>query len=799
MSADIVIINDDPGSVEVVETTSVSDVRDKVVETIIIDEDKVTDDVIYVSENKQNVRGFVDDDIEIIDVETEKCDTNEILTTFDSIFYENKKLAEFIEKCLDLEDTHGMLRVINKILLRRYKETDEKYKKSPEFNRLLDRKIDLLETDPDHKFSHVKDLCEIMKCHKTRKKVELITLSNDLEDNLDSSKKKKRIKHKNSQNKSKKRKLDNIDKSNYIEIEVPAMNLNINQIDVDLMDEEVDDGRVIDNGDIIRKNNNFNNNISEIQSSYVNGTSVYSKEVTLNTNVKNNDVVPNDAQNLTYATRDISKETCDLALYGTHIDNNSLLVAHKDVQCDVEPIDQNMKRIKEIEERIKVLKNDIEKLEQLEVEDNTIFSPYIQCDQLKAMIVKLYSELCSLTGDEAVKRREIRLQVVTDRPQLAVKNLEKLINDNIGCDGNPHFPDFHDVVHCVYEANKKENWGWGEKQILNEARILFTRCGLAIQQNRQKREWRDMTSRVKCKLEDDPADEDPQLLARLEENRRQALKKESDILDRFVKLEKCSGILLPTFTREAADDSDSDNSDVVCTNDVEERSELLDSIHQHNTIVEENFENESTHIENNKENVSYPNNTPVDTSLSISEINNSIKSNESLNPKTFVENNLSQINTRSENTESIKNKNEIEHNACDILAGVDNKLYNFTETFNEIDVNNRNSSEFIANMDVKSLENPQKTSTEISYTTTSEITSTDKHKNDYESAYHENCDSLSRSVKKEVASDATEDIMKALESLGNSFTTTIVDIEDPFLIIEISSDSSDDDDLSEHW
>lgn len=96
----------------------------------------------------------------------------------------------------------------------------------------------------------------------------------------------------------------------------------------------------------------------------------------------------------------------------------------------------------------------------------------------------LYKQLCSIIGTEAVKRREVRLQVTDDRPQLPVKILEKLINDRIDEDGNPHFPDFMDVVHCVFKANRDDRLGWSDGEVMSQGMFIVLCLNLPVLESR---------------------------------------------------------------------------------------------------------------------------------------------------------------------------------------------------------------------------------------------------------------------------------------------------------------------------
>lgn len=89
---------------------------------------------------------------------------------------DNALLAEFVEKCLNLDYSEGMSRIINNTLMKKYSEMDQDYKYSKDFQRILLKASRCIECDPDHKFSHLKTLCESMKQHRAKKRVEFVTL-----------------------------------------------------------------------------------------------------------------------------------------------------------------------------------------------------------------------------------------------------------------------------------------------------------------------------------------------------------------------------------------------------------------------------------------------------------------------------------------------------------------------------------------------------------------------------------------------------------------------------------------------
>lgn len=99
------------------------------------------------------------------------------------LYQDNALLAEFIEKCLDLENSEGMSRIINNTLMRLYSEMEQDYRQSRTFERTLLKATRCIDSDPDHKFLHLKNLCETMKLHKAKKRAKLITLATNLKSN----------------------------------------------------------------------------------------------------------------------------------------------------------------------------------------------------------------------------------------------------------------------------------------------------------------------------------------------------------------------------------------------------------------------------------------------------------------------------------------------------------------------------------------------------------------------------------------------------------------------------------------
>lgn len=103
---------------------------------------------------------------------------NDIL--IDNIYKENPLLAEVIEKCLQLEDSDGMRRIVNRSVLDIYKNADPKYKSSQDFESVLKKTMINLDKDPNHKFSHIKHLCDLLRHGRVKKQAKLITLDKNV-------------------------------------------------------------------------------------------------------------------------------------------------------------------------------------------------------------------------------------------------------------------------------------------------------------------------------------------------------------------------------------------------------------------------------------------------------------------------------------------------------------------------------------------------------------------------------------------------------------------------------------------
>ncbi|XP_068617886.1 death domain-associated protein 6-like [Battus philenor] len=455
----------------------------------------------------------------------------------DLTYKDNKLFSDFVDKCLSLTDSDGMIRILNKILLPAFKELDQTYKESKSFKKVLSKSINVLETDPIHKFAHIKDLYQTFKLHRKRKKVDLVTIESDLKENSADF----NIKRKTDQVPSNSKKA-NVGASGLHCDQLPTVNLDTYEYDVLLIDET-------------SSNIAFENNGTDT-------TSIASEKVTIDSientiSDKCNIVHPNLVTNIVndsnenIQNKDVEK-----------IDQATLLVPKSFKVYSEENKEIDHVKVSIIENKIAECRKKIAMLEEQEVDDDTMSSPYILCEKYKAMLVGLYKEWCDLTGSDSVKRSKVRLNVQDGHPPGPVQRLEIFLNNNIGSNGHPPFPDFHDVIKCVINSNQEDGLGWNKTQILNEATALFTQCGRALQSRRQKREWRLLMSRMKKEeCVNDPADNNPELEARLLANRQRAIKKEADILDRFTMMQNTPKVNRETLESNGSSSGDSSESE----------------------------------------------------------------------------------------------------------------------------------------------------------------------------------------------------------------------------------------------
>lgn len=95
----------------------------------------------------------------------------------------NRLMDKIIKKCMNMDNATGMRRVIYKTVLPLYRDANSTFKESGTFRALLKKTYKLLMRDPDHKFLHIKTLCEELKSGVLRRKVPFVTLATNVNNN----------------------------------------------------------------------------------------------------------------------------------------------------------------------------------------------------------------------------------------------------------------------------------------------------------------------------------------------------------------------------------------------------------------------------------------------------------------------------------------------------------------------------------------------------------------------------------------------------------------------------------------
>ncbi|XP_048006491.1 uncharacterized protein LOC125241854 [Leguminivora glycinivorella] len=231
-------------------------------------------------------------------------------------------------------------------------------------------------------------------------------------------------------------------------------------------------------------------------------------------------------------------------------------------------LDPNKQRqIRKLEKTLKKLNRAIQKLEAQEVDfDDEEDSVYLLTEKYKERMVRVHAKFCQLTNTKLPSQPRI---VIDPRPGLSAapaKRLEAWINKK----NTVTFPDFHDVLRCVREANEIDKLGWNEAFIMEEARDLFVRCGRKLQRRRQENEWRLATSRITANV--DPAEQSDELKKQLEANRRLASTKETEVFDKF-----CDRQSQLKLEAEEIDDKDAEESPVESEEEDNEDDSSLES------------------------------------------------------------------------------------------------------------------------------------------------------------------------------------------------------------------------------
>ncbi|XP_053600800.1 titin homolog isoform X2 [Plodia interpunctella] len=268
---------------------------------------------------------------------------------------------------------------------------------------------------------------------------------------------------------------------------------------------------------------------------------------------------------------------------------------------------KRQRQIRKLEKTLKKLHRAIQKLEEQEVDfDDEEDSVYLLTERYKERMMRVHAKFCQLTNTKMPSEPKVHLDPRPGHPVGPAKKLEKWINKKVPIGTPLPFPDFHDVLRCVKEANEEDKLGWNDVDIMEEARDLFIRCGKKLQRRRQENEWRTAASRIS--LDEDPADKNEELKKKLVLNKQLAAKKELEVFNKFA--EKQSQLKLEA---EEIGDKEAEESPV-------------ESEEEEETIDEESLENKDKRKErlkrllqekSHKKSTDEKENEPTETSINI--------------------------------------------------------------------------------------------------------------------------------------------------------------------------------------
>lgn len=82
--------------------------------------------------------------------------------------------------------------------------------------------------------------------------------------------------------------------------------------------------------------------------------------------------------------------------------------------------------------------------------------------------MRTYAKFCQLTDTKMLTEPRIVIECRAGQPPGPAKKLEKWINKKVPIGSTLPFPDFHDVIKCVREANTEDKLEWNEADIIDE-------------------------------------------------------------------------------------------------------------------------------------------------------------------------------------------------------------------------------------------------------------------------------------------------------------------------------------------
>ncbi|XP_068629064.1 myb-like protein X [Battus philenor] len=238
-------------------------------------------------------------------------------------------------------------------------------------------------------------------------------------------------------------------------------------------------------------------------------------------------------------------------------------------KCD----NKRQRQIRKLEKTMKKLNRAIKILQEQEVDfDDEGDSVYLLTERYKERFTRVHAKFCQLSNTKMPSNPRIQIQPRPGKPPGPARKLEKLINKKVPFSTLPPFPDFHDVLKCVREANEEDRLGWDEDDIKEEAQNLFISCGKKLQRRRQEYEWRlGYASEIAHSV--DPAENNESLQKKLNENKIMADTNMVELLNRYADKQRQLRLEATEIGDKEADESPIESED----EEINDNSNSLDS------------------------------------------------------------------------------------------------------------------------------------------------------------------------------------------------------------------------------
>ncbi|XP_037038010.1 daxx-like protein [Bradysia coprophila] len=223
-------------------------------------------------------------------------------------------------------------------------------------------------------------------------------------------------------------------------------------------------------------------------------------------------------------------------------------------------------QIKRLNKALYVLKKKIAKLEASEVdltdESNSL---YILTEKYKKRACEIYEKICDITGESKHAHRQVKKPITfngTKYPQFN-KTMQAFVNKT------GSFPDLFDVRRILDHCNEQHSLKLGREEIKAISQDAFIRIGKLLQK-RRKTDLYETVSFFSEGSAKDPAGEDADLKAKLDDNRKHH-NRINELINKYAEFQdKASDISIP-LNSSNVNPSESNNKE----NQVENNAEVI--------------------------------------------------------------------------------------------------------------------------------------------------------------------------------------------------------------------------------